>query len=74
MKHAKGGMINMPQILVTLWNNDDKAIMMPLIYTKVGGKYLYGPEANGKKRTKAVPVKISRWQKVKDRLAFLWEE
>jgi hypothetical protein len=51
----------MPQILLKLWNKWDEEVFIWVNY---------GPEPK-KKRMRAVPVKLTRWQKIKGRLSTL---
>ena len=53
----------MPTIYVTLYDNDVHPVVMPLAYKKIGNKYLYGPEANGKRR-RPEPLHVPWWRKI----------
>ena len=62
----------MPTIYVSLWDRyKEKEFLILMPYKKVGGKYLYGPEANGVRR-RPEPVHVSPWQKVKDGYAEMF--
>jgi hypothetical protein len=59
----------MPTMYVTIYDNDCNPLLAPLPYKKIGGKYFYGPEANGgngKKSRKPVALKIPWWRKAAD--------
>ncbi len=55
----------MPVQYVKLWDAGDNEVMMPMPYKKTGGKYLYGPEANGVRR-KPRDMKPTIWRKLVD--------
>ena len=59
-------------LYVTLYDNDVQPIMMPLPYTIVGKKYVYGPTANGKKR-RPEPLRIPWWKKMTDNYKALFD-
>jgi hypothetical protein len=55
----------MPTLYLKMWDNDIRPFIMPLPYNITGKKYIYGPDANGKRR-KPVPLKPTPWQRVRD--------
>ncbi len=54
----------MPTQYIKIWDNHGQELLVPLTYSIVGKKYVYGPEANGKRRKRPEPLHIPWWQKV----------